>query len=54
MCPNTETAHFQRVITHELMRPGMTRGDLDDVAVAFSKVWDNLPELAEHARKART
>ena len=45
MCPNTEKAHFHRVITHELMRPGMTRSDLDDVAAAFHKVWDNLPLL---------
>lgn len=54
ICPNTEAAHFHRVITHELMRPGMTNGDLNDVAAAFRKVWDNLPGLAEHARKGST
>jgi dTDP-4-amino-4,6-dideoxygalactose transaminase len=53
MCPTTEAAHFHRVVTHELMRPGMARSDLDDVAAAFRKVWDNLPELAEHAVKAQ-
>ena len=48
MCPNAEAAHFRRVITHELMRPGMTRADLDDVAAAFHKVWDNLVDLTAH------
>jgi hypothetical protein len=45
MCPNVEAAHFERVITHEMMRPGMTEGDLDDVAKAFHKVWKNLGNL---------
>ncbi len=47
LCPNCEDAHFNRVITHELMRPGMSRADLDDVAAAFHKVWDNLDHLAK-------
>lgn len=54
LCPNTEAAHFRRVVTHELMRPGMTRSDLDDVAAAFRKVWDNLPGLAELGHKVET
>jgi perosamine synthetase len=45
LCPNVERAHFQRVITHEMMRPGMTEADLDDVAAAFHKVWKNLESL---------
>jgi perosamine synthetase len=45
LCPAAEKAHFFRVITHELMRPGMRPGDLDDVARAFYKVWDNLDKL---------
>lgn len=45
MCPNVEAAHFERVITHEMMRPGMSEGDLDDVAAAFHKVWRNLETL---------
>lgn len=44
-CPNVEAAHFERVITHEMMRPGMTYHDLDDVAAAFHKVWANLDAL---------
>ena len=45
LCPNAEAAHFERVITHEMMRPGMTEADLDDVAAAFHKVWQALPAL---------
>lgn len=45
--PNVEDAHFNRVITHELMRPPMTQGDLDDVARAFHKVAENLPALKD-------
>lgn len=51
-CPNTETAHFERVITHEMMRPGMTETDLDDVAAAFHKVWRALPALRETSNAA--
>lgn len=54
LCPNVEEAHFERVITHELMRPGMTRADLDDVAAGFHKVWGDLPALAEHANSDRS
>jgi len=49
VCPNVERAHFERVILHELMRPGMSKSDLDDVAMAFHKVWGALPELKANA-----
>ena len=49
MCPNVEAAHFERVITHEMMRPGMSRSDLDDVAAAFHKVWRGLDALRARA-----
>lgn len=53
-CPNAERAHFETLVTHELMRPGMMRGDLDDVAAAFAKVWGRLPDLrAAEGRNAR-
>ena len=45
LCPNVERAHFETVIFHELMRPPMTRNDLDDVAAAFHKVFRNLDDL---------
>lgn len=44
LCPNTEEAH-RTVITHELMRPPMSRADLDAVLAAFHKVWDHLDDL---------
>lgn len=47
ICPNAEAAHFERVITHEMMRPGMSHADLDDVAAAFHKVWRNLASLRD-------
>lgn len=52
LCPNAESAHFESVITHELMRPPMTRTDLDNVAEAFHKVFDNLDALRDHGKAA--
>jgi len=37
--------HFKEVITHELMRPGMLKKDLDDVITSFKKVWVNREKL---------
>lgn len=45
ICPNTENAYHNRLITHELMRPPMTHTDLDAVADAFKKVFSHLDEL---------
>lgn len=45
LCPITEDMHFNRLITHEFMRPGMSKVDMDDVVNAFAKVWDNRVEL---------
>lgn len=44
-CPVCESLHFERLFTHELMRPGMSKDDMDDVVKAFSKVWENKGEL---------
>lgn len=44
-CPVCEDMHYNRLITTELMRPGMNRKDLDDVIAAFKKVSDNHQEL---------
>lgn len=46
LCPITEKMHFELLITHELMRPGMTKKDLDDVVAAFYKVKDNIDEIS--------
>ena len=44
-CPICEDMHSNKLITHELMRPGMSKQDLNDVASAFEKVWENKNEL---------
>lgn len=41
ICPVVERMHEDIVITHELMRPPMTKEDLDDVILAFNKVYNN-------------
>ncbi len=45
LCPITEDMHYNRLVTHEFMRPGMTKSDMDDVVNAFIKVWENREEL---------
>lgn len=47
ICPVVEDLHFNTLITHEYMRPGMSKEDLDDVINAFRKVWDNIDEIRE-------
>ena len=37
--------HFEELFTHEFMRPGMSKGDLEDVVRAFEKVLGNMNEL---------
>ncbi|MDD3324759.1 MAG: DegT/DnrJ/EryC1/StrS family aminotransferase [Sulfurospirillaceae bacterium] len=44
-CPTCEELHFDKLFTHELMRPPATKEDLDDVVKAFKKVWENKEEL---------
>lgn len=45
ICPVVEDLHYNKLITHEYMRPGMTKDDMDDVIAAFTKVWENIDEL---------
>ena len=45
ICPVTEQMHFNELITHEFMRPGMSRKDMEDVVKAFEKVAKNVVEL---------
>ncbi|MDA8162355.1 MAG: DegT/DnrJ/EryC1/StrS family aminotransferase [Desulfobacteraceae bacterium] len=45
ICPVAELMHERELFLHEMMRPGMTREDLDDVVKAFVKVWENRDEL---------
>lgn len=44
-CPVCEEMHNDKLILHELMRPGMSSKDLQDVVDAFNKVWENKEEL---------
>ena len=46
LCPVTERMFNKEFIGHELMRPGMTKDDLDDVVEAFNKVWENRGEVS--------
>lgn len=45
ICPVTERMHFTELITHEFMRPGMSRTDMEDVVRAFEKVAKYVSEL---------
>jgi dTDP-4-amino-4,6-dideoxygalactose transaminase len=45
ICPVVERIHERELFSHELMRPPMTEGDLDDVVKAFWKVWKHLEDL---------
>jgi dTDP-4-amino-4,6-dideoxygalactose transaminase len=45
LCLVTERMHFDELFTHEFMRPGMTKQDLEDVVRAFEKVVENINEL---------
>jgi dTDP-4-amino-4,6-dideoxygalactose transaminase len=50
-CPTVEYAHESTVITHELMRPGMSQHDLSDVVTAFRKVSEHINQLTEGESK---
>ncbi len=45
MCPVVERLHEKEMFTHDMMRPGMTKSDLDDVIRAFHKVYEHRGEL---------
>lgn len=45
LCPVAERLHEKELFLHEMMRPPMSRRDLDDVAAAFFKVWENRESL---------
>lgn len=45
ICPIAEKMYEKELFLHELMRPPMTWQDLDDVALAFEKVWEHRNDL---------
>ncbi len=47
LCPAAENAYSRTLISSELMRPPMSKSDLDDVADAFHKVFGNLDQLRD-------
>jgi perosamine synthetase len=49
ICPTAENLHFEELFSHEYMRPGMTKDDMNDVIYAFHKVSENIDELKSNA-----
>jgi perosamine synthetase len=45
ICPVAEKLHYEELITHEYIRPGMTKEDMMDVIYAIDKVCKNIHEL---------
>jgi perosamine synthetase len=45
ICPNAEKLHYEELITHEYIRPGMNKEDMMDVIIAIEKVSKNINEL---------
>lgn len=45
LCKVAERMYYKELFTHEFMLPFMKERDLDDVARAFLKVWENRKEL---------
>ena len=44
--------HYEELFTHEYIKPGLTKSDLDDVIAGFKKVAENVNELKEVATEA--
>ncbi len=44
-CPVTERMYEKEFVEHEMIRPPMSKEDLDDVAKCFWKVWENRKQL---------
>jgi len=45
ICPVVERMHYHELITHEFMRPSMSKLDLDQVVEAFYKVDKYMEEI---------
>ena len=41
ICPVTERMHYSKLFTHEFILPSMQKSDIDDVVMAFEKVWSS-------------
>ncbi len=45
LCPVCEDMYVNRMVTNDLIHPGLSKQDLDDIVDAFRKVYDHLDEL---------
>jgi len=45
ICPVAESMYEKELFSHELIKPSMTKKDIDDVIEAFHKVWQYRDEL---------
>ena len=45
ICPMAEKMHHKKIFIHEFMQPQKSAEDMDDVVMAFDKVWKNIKEL---------
>lgn len=45
ICPTCEKMHYEKLITHDIIKAFLDQKDLDDVYYAFQKVYDNLDEI---------
>lgn len=52
LCPAAEDAHENRLIHHEIMYPGLSDADMDDVADAFEKVAEHMGALRDAEQRA--
>jgi perosamine synthetase len=47
LCPTTERMHFEELFSHEFIRPGMSKADIDDVFRAVDKIFTNKDQLKD-------
>lgn len=52
ICPVTERMHMDELFYHDLMRPPLTKKDMDDMISAFDKVLGHSDALSRHSSKS--
>ena len=50
ICPVAERMHLDELFYHDLMRPPLTKRDMDDIIAAFDKVLSNVDKLKQRKR----
>ena len=51
ICPVAEKMYNSELFYHSLMTPGMSKEDLDDVVLAFEKVWKYRRDLIDDSER---